>query len=171
MTHGYAATTIEQIAARACASKRTIYATYSTKAALFEHVATALLEQKFQSLDRLVDHELSARQQLIVLGRAILRLALESKSIALDHIVMAESAMFPDLAARLDEIGFQRVTLLLRSLLQCANAASPAIASETLYCLLVLKPMRDRFMGVRRSGAGVAEIVDFVLRGAQIAED
>ncbi len=162
LNHGYAATTVDIIAARARSSKRTIYARYPTKAALFEAAAADYIERMIAPIEEELIPGLNAREQLIRLGKALLSAATDPASLALDRIVMSEATAFPELAARLHHHGAERITTLVARLLDEAGAANPAIGSETFYALLALMPMRAAIVGKKKS-VRVDRVVDFAL--------
>lgn len=165
---GYAAATIDAIAARAQASKRTIYARHATKAALFEAVVRAHLEEQLVPIEAIVGAELRLSDKMERLGEALLHAACDPDSIAMDRAVFAEAMTFPQLAARLHHTGFERVTSLLAGVLAAAGAKRPRIASETFYSLLVLNPLRLGVLGKAPSTPDISAITEFVLAGCEI---
>lgn len=168
LEHGYSATTVDMIAARARSSKRTIYARYPTKAALFEAAAADHIDRMIAPIEAAINPQLAVREQLIRLGKALLAAATDPASLAMDRIVIGEANTFPELAARLHQGGFERITMLVARLLKDAGATNPAIGSETFYALLALAPMRAAIVTKKKSIVRVDQIVDFLLRTPSI---
>jgi TetR/AcrR family transcriptional regulator, mexJK operon transcriptional repressor len=168
---GYAEATIDAIAARAQASKRTIYARHATKAALFEAVVLAYLEQQLVPLEEIVIADLGLRDKMLRLGEALVHAACDPHSIAMDRAVFAAAMAFPQLAARLHQAGFERVTLLLTRVLADAGAKRPKTASESFYSLLVLNPLRLGMLGKKPPRPNVFEVTKFVLAGCELRRE
>lgn len=96
---GYGDTTIELVAEKARISKRTLYARYPDKAALFGAVVRRIV-------GRLRPPDVSGlfiggslEEILTRLAGIILRAALDPQALALHRVIMAESTRFPELAA------------------------------------------------------------------------
>lgn len=96
---GYGDTTIELVAEKARISKRTLYARYPDKAALFGAVVHRIV-------GRLRPPDVSGlfvggtlEEILTRLAGIILRAALDPQALALHRVIMAESTRFPELAA------------------------------------------------------------------------
>ena len=98
--HGYGATSIDAVAARARISKRTFYHRFDDKAALFGAVLHRIIEglrPPPAAMPRLAGADVRA----ILLGLAgiILHAALMPQALALHRLIVGESARFPKLAA------------------------------------------------------------------------
>lgn len=168
---GYTDTTIDVIAKRARASKRTIYSRFESKAGLFEAIVTDLVDRLFQPTDGIV-REASAnkagslRDRLLRIGAAFLDAATSPDTVALDAMVTAQARAFPMLAARLQAKGHDRAVSIIRKMLDEAGAQRAAYAAEAFYALLVIAPMRsDQILGVVPP-PDPEDVVDFILAGA-----
>lgn len=105
MRQGYAGTTMEEIAALAGLTKRTVYNNYADKAALFTEImaeVTAYAEEFVHGLrDRLMDGITAAnlRSTLDDLGRRLALGIVRPEVIALRRLLIGEAREFPALAA------------------------------------------------------------------------
>jgi AcrR family transcriptional regulator len=99
-THGYAATRLEDIAARAGVTKGTIYLYFADKEALFEAVVRATVVPLItETAARVRDHDGSARDLLRdTIGGWRAALALPGIAVV-PKLVMTEAANFPAVAA------------------------------------------------------------------------
>ena len=151
---GYAVTTIEATA-RACGvAKRTIYARWNGKPALFRAV-----------LERLMAKWLSAAGDWSAVGGLhaalaaaadqILAVALTPDAVALHRLVVAESSRFPELPQMLQQAGANAGADRLAALLDQAVARGELPAQDTAYAaeqflhLLLAGPQR-RALGLGR---------------------
>src|SRR5215831_18563610 len=98
MSHGYGATSIEAIARRARISKRTFYYRFRDKPELFVAVVHRIIDRLRPPAD-LPLLEGSLEEILRRLAGLILHAALTPQAIALNRMLIAESAKFPKLAA------------------------------------------------------------------------
>ncbi len=103
LEQGYAAASMDNVAARAGVSKATIYAHFTSKDDLFRAMVRRRCEQGevFAPPSRPAD----ARATLTALGRRLMDLLLSPEGLAMYRVVMAESARQPDLARAFYESG------------------------------------------------------------------
>ncbi|MBR0785328.1 TetR/AcrR family transcriptional regulator [Bradyrhizobium iriomotense] len=110
---GYAATSTEELARRAGISTKTLYRLFPGKAALFEAMCADRLEQLLSAVDLQgsddVDIETGLRAALL----ACADLALDPEVVALQRMVLQESAAFPELAANFYKNGISRTVTAL----------------------------------------------------------
>jgi TetR/AcrR family transcriptional repressor of mexJK operon len=105
LEHGYSGTTMEQIAAAAGLTKRTLYNNYGDKHALFTQIIAdvlAYVERFARGLDAELTVEAvspNVRQALEAVGERLALAILRPEVIALRRLVIAESRTFPGLAA------------------------------------------------------------------------
>lgn len=109
---GYAATSTEELARRAGISTKTLYRLFPGKAALFEAMCADRLERllsdvHLQAND--IDVEAGLRAALL----ACADLALDPEVVALQRMVLQESAAFPELAANFYKNGISRTATAL----------------------------------------------------------
>ncbi len=97
---GFSATTLDRIAAEAGVAKRTIYARYPDKLALFTVVLRRLSERNFfEDLSR--EDGLSLRDGLRLRARTMMDRALSDYDLAVARLFMVELAHFPELGKSL----------------------------------------------------------------------
>jgi AcrR family transcriptional regulator len=97
---GFNATTLDRIAAEAGVAKRTIYARYPDKQALFFVVMRRLSEDRvFESQPR--DDELPLREGLRKRAKVMMELSLTDRHLAIARLFMVELAHFPELGKSL----------------------------------------------------------------------
>jgi AcrR family transcriptional regulator len=93
---GYNATTLDRIAAEAGVAKRTIYARYADKQALFFAVMRRLSERRVFT-DPGEEDELPLREGLRRRARLMMERALEDQELAIARLYMVELTHFPEL--------------------------------------------------------------------------
>ncbi|HZS83931.1 MAG TPA: TetR/AcrR family transcriptional regulator [Stellaceae bacterium] len=148
LTQGFAATSIEAVAARSRISKRTFYRRFKDKAALFEAVVRHLVarwtppvEARLHGAEPLADVLRHAAEQ-------ILAIALSPEAIALHRVVMAEAPRFPALAQVMYETGTKEGVARIGRLLDRAAAAGEIaisdarFAAEQFLSMVVAVPQR-----------------------------
>jgi TetR/AcrR family transcriptional repressor of mexJK operon len=95
--HGFELTTIDAIAASLNMTKRTIYARYKDKAALFEAAVKRAIERWFIPVETLRAADTGQlASTLSAIGRLRLRNNLSSEGVRLQRIVTAEAFRFPE---------------------------------------------------------------------------
>jgi AcrR family transcriptional regulator len=145
---GYAATSIESIARQARVAKRTLYARWEDKAALFRAVLQRLMTRWLatDTPDLAVSGE--AEPTLLAMAERVLAVALTPEALALHRLMIAESGRFPELGAMLyaaaGETGVSRITGLLDRFVEAG----------------ILPPMETRF--------AAEEFLNLVVRGPQL---
>lgn len=159
---GFAATSMERVASAARISKRTLYARFSDKAALFHDVVDRQIARWRRSFETGAARPQSFPAALKEAAEAILRIALEPEALALHRIVVAEAERFPELARTLSATssgGVDWLADLLRQSPDCAalDPGDIAFAAEQFLMLVVSGPRR-RALGLGRplDAAGLA---------------
>ena len=101
ITHGYAGATMEEIARRAGAGRKTLYARYANKAEVLTAVVNRLLDAAMaphQTQTPTRPHGRDARSLLLQIARELASLS-EAPSVAgINRLVFAEAQQAPDLA-------------------------------------------------------------------------
>ncbi len=103
--HGYSATSIEAIASRAGVAKRTLYARFPDKGAIFPPVVRRLIQSWLDGFDLTIEAAPTLEAALLAAGQRMLDVALSPAALALHRLVVAEAANFPELAAALRDGG------------------------------------------------------------------
>jgi len=173
LTHGYAATSIETIAASAGVAKRTLYVRWRDKPALFREVVERLMARWLATpeppplgpaapgrLPTAAERLEAALQQA---ATRVLVVALQPDALALHRLMIAESGRFPELAEMVRQsgaaAGMARISGLLAAEMLAGRLAQldPAIAAEQFLYLVLTGPQR-RALGLAPplDAAGVA---------------
>jgi AcrR family transcriptional regulator len=138
LEHGYGNTNIAEIARRAGASKRTIYARYPTKAALFGAIVTRKTGKLQESYGEVLLPGKPLGEVLEGFGMQLLRAMSQEELRALQKVSAAESQKFPKLASKFWEVGPKRSMLMLRDYLAAHpefNGGQPEHAAEMFLSL------------------------------------
>jgi len=152
---GYGETSIDLLARRAGASKRTIYDRFPDKAAVFKAVIHRIV-------DRLRPPDVAGlftggrlEEILARICKTILHAALQPEALALHRVIVAEAGRFPELAAMVaDRPGSQEAIQRIAAVLQ-ENSPKPAsapaatfAATQFLYMTIAAPQRRAMVMGV-----------------------
>jgi AcrR family transcriptional regulator len=150
---GYAATSIESIARQARVAKRTLYARWDDKAALFRAVLERLMTRWIATDTPDPAASTGLEPTLLVLAERALAVALTPEALSLHRLMIAESARFPELGAILHaavgEAGISRIATLLEQFV--AAGALPALDSRFAaeqFLHLVLRGPQIRALGL-----------------------
>jgi TetR/AcrR family transcriptional repressor of mexJK operon len=152
LADGYAATTIEAIA-RACGvAKRTIYARWSGKAALFRAVLGQLMAKWLSDAGTWDDTD-DLETALNHAAASILAIALTPDAIALNRLLIAESARFPELPEMMHHAGAFEGTTRIAAMLDRAVARGTLPLQDTRFAAeqflhLVLTGPQQRALGL-----------------------
>jgi AcrR family transcriptional regulator len=155
LERGLAGTSMDEIAELARAGKPTIYARFPGKEALFEAVVMNNVAANIARFEAHPPTGATIEERLTALGMTLLHWALNSETIGLMRLAIAEAARFPDLASSVHgmarERGAEAVARLLGEVAQSGElGASPAFAPERLvtttrfFLDLVLLPLLMR---------------------------
>ena len=166
LQRGYGAATLNEIAAIAGASKRTIYSRYASKAELFEAAISDFIVQRFMPLEAGAPEGRSARERLVHFGRTLSGITGDPETVAVHRAVAAEQARFPDLVARLHRLGHERVTARVGVELETLHAQHPGRGGELFYAMFVLTPLQAAADGGADTRMDIAGMVDIVLHAA-----
>jgi TetR/AcrR family transcriptional repressor of mexJK operon len=178
MSHGYGATSIEAVARRARISKRTFYHRFDDKPALFVAVVHRIIDRLRPPADfPLLEGGL--QEILERLAGLILRAVLTPEAIALNRMVIAESARFPKLAAVVTEQGVseEAIRFMAGILDREARAGNLALdnpmfaARQFLYMIIALPQRRAMGFGVPMTSAEIEawsrDVVNLFLNGCR----
>jgi len=152
LADGYAATSIEAIARTCRVAKRTIYARWSGKPTLFRAVLEQLMARwLFTAGDWAEADSLEAALDRAAID--ILAVALTPEAIALNRLLIAESARFPELPLMLRQAGAGEGTSRIAALLDAAVARGALPTQDTMFAAeqflhLVLAGPQRRALGL-----------------------
>jgi len=111
--NGYAAVSIAAIAQEAGVSTKTLYRLFPGKAALFEAMCADRLERLLSAVDLQASDDVDIETGLRAALMACADLALDPEVVALQRMVLQQSATFPDLAANFYRDGISRTAAAL----------------------------------------------------------
>lgn len=148
---GFAATSMEQIAAGAGTTKRTLYVKVGDKEALFSAVVTDMLADWRGALDRISTRG-TLQVRLEQVGQQLLRALLTPDTIRLNRVLFAEAYRFPALVQLLvqqAEAGpIPRLALLLMEQRGGAERSrEDVIAARMFYDMISGPPLRTAMIG------------------------
>lgn len=103
LAQGYGATTVEQVASRIGATKRTVYVKFGDKAGLFAAMTRRLVERHRAWLSEEVPGA-SVDERLCNFGVRLLAQVAEPDMLALHRVIVAETHSFPELALLVDQL-------------------------------------------------------------------
>ncbi len=151
---GFAATSIEAIAAAAGVSKRTLYARFPAKEAVFLAVVRRLIGEWLQGFDAAVDSAPSLEAALLAAGQRMLAVALTPPALALHRLMVAEAGRFPELATALRDggsrSGIERLCRILHVHRPNVGPAQLAFLAEQFQHLILAGP-QARAIGLGES--------------------
>ena len=173
---GYAATSVEAIAAAAGISKRTFYARFSGKSAVFQAVMRMLLQAWLDGFEELLDATEGLEAGLLASGQRMLDVALTPSALAMHALLTAEAGRLPELSAIVQQagmdVGIVRVAALLRAHRPGLRAEQARFAAEQFQTMVVGVPQRrasfaGSVMGQAERDAWCRATVALLLRGLQ----
>jgi AcrR family transcriptional regulator len=161
LADGYAATSIETIAADAGVAKRTLYARWRDKPALFRAVLERLMARWLATPEPATPAAPPADSQhaspdlanpldgaLMQTASRVLAVALQPDALALHRLMIAESGRFPELADMVRQsgatTGMARIADLLAAEMLAGRLAplDPAVAAEQFLYMVLIGPQR-----------------------------
>ncbi len=154
LEHGYAGTSMDQVAHRASASKTTLYTRFPSKDALFQAVIKAEADAfgVTFAVDEFAGVNIDAALREI--GRRFVDLVTSPQAIRLEQVLMAEGGQFPEAVQSFYEAGPLATITAVTAFIAAAMArgdlapAEPRDAAELF--LALLKGCSDEFAMVCR---------------------
>ena len=152
LADGYAATTIEAIARTCRVAKRTIYARWTGKPALFHAVLERLMARWLFTAGDWPDAD-NLATALNEAATRVLAVALTPEAIALNRLLIAESARFPELPLMMRQAGAGEGGARIAALLDAAVARGTLPRQDTVFAAeqflhLVLAGPQRRALGL-----------------------
>lgn len=138
---GYGGSTVDELAAEAQVTKRTLYTYYGDKAGVFTAMVRDLAAEV--SLDAARD-----RDTLETLAARIVSRVHSDELVGLHQLVIAESTRFPELALILHTNGDARHISRLAEHLRSERGAASEPLAEPLFSLLLGEKHRRRLLGI-----------------------
>jgi TetR/AcrR family transcriptional regulator, mexJK operon transcriptional repressor len=113
LENGFAATSVDEIASRAKASKLTFYKHFGNKEKLFEAIVMRLNSTMFEGFVEALEANVPMEQALYRFVKELAEMLYTDQAIKLVRVLHAEAARFPQLADIFDRAGPQRAHALL----------------------------------------------------------
>jgi AcrR family transcriptional regulator len=155
--NGYAGTSMEAIARAANITKRTLYARYADKRAVFAEVIPWALARSEHDGSVAVEATDDVEADLLAFGRMAVNRALRSENVRLKRIAMTESALFPEFSVSADSMMWAARQRALTELLRGHEAKGNVVfddvelAAEHFLAMVEAVPARMADFGVFRS--------------------
>ena len=118
LEHGYEAISIDDIVNIAGGSRRNIYNYFGGKEGLFIESMSKLCMELSQPLEQMDLGTGSLREVLIKFGQKVLSIVLESKTLELHRLMIAEGKRFPELSQAIFQSGHKRAAIALSKWLE-----------------------------------------------------
>lgn len=161
---GYAGMTIDELARRLGAAKRTVYRRFAEKSDLFRLVTTTYAEQALSQLAPVIVDERPLPEQLRSICLETLLLFLEPDVISMERLVVAEAGRFPEIVPILESARLSAMKRFYPVLLRLGCGPTEAAAREQaqmLWDLVVAAPVRAAALGLwPRSAIAMERFVD-----------
>ncbi|MFI5717603.1 TetR/AcrR family transcriptional regulator [Nocardia sp. NPDC051750] len=154
---GYAGATMEAIAKAAGITKRSLYARYPDKRAVFAEVIPWALSRYEASDHEAVVGDEDIETALLEIGRVALQRAVNPENVRLTRIAMSESARFPEFAVTADSMMWSGRQRAVVEVLRRGAAAGEVelddieLAAEHFLAMVELVPGRLADFGFYRS--------------------
>jgi AcrR family transcriptional regulator len=139
---GYGAASLEAVASAAGVSKRTLYARFAGKPALFQVVVARLVARWLPAFDAQLGQAQGLEATLLAAARVMLATALAPEALALYRLLVAETGRFPELGRVLHEAGAGVGNERLAAVLARAGVVDPVWAAEQFMTLVLSVPQR-----------------------------
>ncbi len=176
---GYANTSIDAVIEKVGGSKRAIYSHFGGKDDLFAAMMANLSESALQAIASAEEKVAGddVRVSLTKFARAVMRILMDPRTVALYRLIVSESARMPDLAEVFLANGPRRAASALAQLLQrYADAGALTISSAEEAAEHFIGMLRDDVylevllgvrapLGEKARNARVTQVVDIFLDG------
>lgn len=170
---GFDGTTMDEVAEAAGTSKRTLYARYPNKVALFDAVLRDQIDRGLAPIAQIQSDHSDLREALIALARALTTAILTPQSIAINRILVSESARSPQFGKLAEDAGRKVAVRTIASILRRHEAELKRvdfdIAAEQFMCLTLDNRFRIAMLNIHVSAKEiqrwVVSCVDLFLQG------
>ena len=168
---GYEQATIEAIASDVSMTKRTVYARYADKSALFLAAVDRAIERYNIAEERIIATRVpDLRQTLINIAMLRIDLVASEEGLKLQRIINTESYRFPEIMAKSYEQGAKPTIRFLASILAEETAAGslaidqPVAAANVFMSMVVSAPVRFITAGIPLPAGQLQERVAFAVK-------
>jgi len=163
--NGYERTSIDQVAALAKSSKRTVYSKFATKAELFDAVVRRFIGEKQAIADPYVLSGTTLRERLMNMAEKSVEGFLQDDVRALYFLVHREADMFPELVRIVEEAGRKPAQRRIMNLLAEGGIEGDHSFLAEQFSSLLYWPL------TRRVIAGDTDVTEEVLASARASVD
>lgn len=163
--NGYERTSIDQVAALAKSSKRTVYSKFATKAELFDAVVRRFIGEKQAIADPYVLSGTTLRDRLMNMAEKSVEGFLQNDVRALYFLVHREADMFPELVRIVEEAGRKPAQRRIMNLLAEGGIEGDHSFLAEQFSSLLYWPL------TRRVIAGDKDVTEEVLASARASVD
>lgn len=168
---GFELATIEAIAASVGMTKRTVYARYEDKRALFKAAVQRAIERWIVPAETLQAAETQDLEETLVrIGRIRLTNAMSPAGLRLQRIINAESYRFPEIFTLAQEQGVQPTLRFLADLLRRRTAAGevcveePELAASAFMSMVLSGPSRTAVLGGKVDRSNLEKRIRYTVR-------
>jgi AcrR family transcriptional regulator len=147
LKEGYAATTMEAVAAAAGVSKRTLYKHHADKPTLLRAVVAAMVSAWRPPFDAEAADPADLVGSLLRLARRMLDVALTPQALALHRLAISEAERFPEIVQALHQAGTSTAIDRIAALLAPVVAPQDAVWAAEQFQRLVLGGPQLRALG------------------------
>ena len=154
---GFATTSVDEIAARARASKVTFYHHFGNKEKLFEAIVMRLNSTMFRGFEDALEADVQMEQALHRFLKQMEEMLYSDQAVKLVRVLHAEAARFPELAEIFDKAGPQRAHALLADYFKLQirkgnmTRIDPLIAADHLIHMSLGEAFRRVLLGLASS--------------------
>lgn len=175
LSFGFDGTTMDAVAEAARISKRTLYARYPDKTALFNAVLLDLINRWLVPIVQLQTQHDKLRETLLELTRYLTTFALTRQSVEVNRIIISEAQRWPEFGQLANELGrkpaIQAIVSILRHHQSELRPIDFDMAAEQFMSLAVDSNLRRAYLGIKVSKAQielwVQASVDLFLAGVR----
>lgn len=141
LEHGFGMTTVDMIAQQAKASKKTLYAHFTSKEELFVAAIEAICGDTLGPLVALDDPGQTPQQVLTVFGLRMLERILSPRAIAVHRLAIGEATRFPEQARLFYHSGPATLQAILTDHMRTLQAAGHLLADDPAWLASVFIQM------------------------------
>ncbi len=151
---GFSATSIDEIAASAKASKITFYNHFGNKEELFESVMIRMNERIHASFAAALEGDITVEQGLLSFARQMMKVLYSAEAVRLLRVLHSETERFPHLGQIFEEAGPERGRKLLTGFIRKKmedgelREAEPDLAAEHFMHLALGELARRMLLGL-----------------------
>lgn len=161
---GFAASTMEDIAARAGVSKVTVYKRWEDKDALFEATVKAEMAAMIAELDNEPQGDGSLAQQLNAFGYVLLRFLFSPAHVMLDRMLAFDLEQSPDMARRFFNAGPGHCRARIAGVLTDAAGRGEIVIDDPLLAAADLLSLWRGFLEKEMEFGIIAQVDDATVR-------